>query len=83
MNRVEIKGKNARATVSVDGVDVRATGLRLDMDARSIPELTLYLPVVNDTVSVDTDAVVMLDEATHQALIAMGWTPPTTSGKQE
>lgn len=76
-HQVTIKGDDpGRLTVSLDGLELRTcTHAVLRIGAEGVPMLDLGLLVLN---SLDTDlpAFVMLDGPTHEALTAMGWTPP-------
>jgi hypothetical protein len=75
--RVEIKGDGYSATVRVDGHQVAAVGLTLTMRAERLPQLLLDLPVTGGQVVTLTQAVVIAGDETREALIAMGWTPPS------
>lgn len=79
MNKVEIKSHgptSAHHTISVDGHQVNASMARVEMDARSVPIITLTLPIIGD-MSAEMVATVILDSHTRAALVALGWTPPS------
>ena len=76
MNRVEIKVDSLAQTVAVDGNQVHTVSVLLDLKAGRPPLLAISLPVINDDTSVEVGARVVVDEPTHQALVAMGWKPP-------
>jgi hypothetical protein len=76
MNRVEIKGTNEVTGIRLDGFRLSAATIELRMEPGYVPHVTVGLPIVNDDLVAEVDARVHLDEQTHAALIAMGWTPP-------
>lgn len=76
MNRVDIRGDGNIQTIHVDGRQILAKTARLDLDTRGIPVLTVTLPVIRADIDAGVEAKVVLDDTTHMALIAMGWTPP-------
>lgn len=66
-----------RYRVEVDGHDVSnlVTTAHIDIDARSLPEITLELIPRQVAVTL-TGAAVRLDPETLALLEALGWTPP-------
>lgn len=75
-SKVEIEGSGDRATVKIDGHMLACTSAVLAMDAVSLPELTVSLPVADDIVITLDGTITVLQDETRAALIAMGWTPP-------
>ncbi|MFE2140196.1 hypothetical protein ACFXA3_00250 [Streptomyces sp. NPDC059456] len=67
-----------RYRVLVDGVDIAQglAGLSLRMSVGMIPRLDLDLQLIDVTQLGSIEAEVMLTRATHEALVALGWTPP-------
>lgn len=65
------------STIEVDGHDISAAAraFRLDADVHGIPQLVVDL-VVLESSTVSGEATVVIPEATREALIALGWTPP-------
>lgn len=70
--------EKGRGTVEVGGVDVtRAVqGLVLSAEDGSMPVLTLDLRLVELSQLESNETVVHIPTATHEALVALGWTPP-------
>jgi hypothetical protein len=67
------------STLTIDGADITNTveGLRIEHVAahgNTLPRVTLVMPMAN--LAVDTDALVTVDDATHDLLRRLGWTPP-------
>ena len=79
-HHVTIDAQGPCAKITVDGHDLSniLSGLVLQLEAQDKPQLLLALSPqgLNITTSVEGDAVVVLDEATHALLEAIGWTPP-------
>lgn len=67
--------------VLVDGVDIARslTRLTLRMGVGEIPELDLGLQVIDVTQLGSIEAEVLLGAGVHEALVALGWTPPEGS----
>lgn len=78
MSRVEIATDGGRGTVVVDGVDMSGVVSRVTVQAsvEQLPVITLELPAVAASLTFD-QAVVVVHEQTHDALVALGWTPPS------
>lgn len=68
-------GSDGAAAVEVNGVNVANAVRSLNLHARPREqELTLHLHV--DETVVDGEATVVVPQATRDALVALGWTPP-------
>jgi hypothetical protein len=68
-------GDGAAASVEVNGVNVANAVMSLDLHAQPLDrELTLHVRV--DEVVVDGESAVVVPQETHDALVALGWTPP-------
>jgi hypothetical protein len=69
------------AKVEIDGVDVssatRALMFRHEVGHR--PELELELGVFDVSEIDSPDVKIMITPSTHEALVALGWTPPASS----
>lgn len=76
-HQVAITGLLGRQQITIDGHEIRTcTRARLTLDADSpVPVLELSLFVI-DNLTTALPALVVLDDPTRQALLAMGWTPP-------
>jgi hypothetical protein len=66
------------SSVVIDEVDLAdaVSAVKVYADVRSIPEVVLTMPVLALSVK-GRDCDVRLDEATHDALIELGWVPPS------
>ncbi|MCU1612610.1 MAG: hypothetical protein JWO98_150 [Frankiales bacterium] len=76
---VRITANGPHATeVSIDGTDIRnaLTGLTLRMGVGDIPRMTVDLLLLDVTELQDAEAQVLIPDATVEALVALGWTPP-------
>ena len=80
LNRVEIAGDPGATALKVDGKVLAFDAATLAVDPRSVPVLTVSLPVVGGVV-VTLDARIRLAPDTRAALVAMGWTPPLEPGE--
>lgn len=76
-HQVSISGHLGRLQIAIDGSELKTcTRARLTLDAETqVPVLELSLLVLDDLATA-VPAVVLLDDPTRQALLAMGWTPP-------
>lgn len=65
--------------VVVDGVDLSKglVGISLQMEVDRVPELTLDIQLVDVTELKDIEAKVILGAGAHDALVALGWRPPS------
>jgi hypothetical protein len=65
--------------VVVDGVDLSPglTGINLTMGVDEIPRLTLDVQLIAVTEVTDIESKVTIRPAAHDALVALGWTPPS------
>lgn len=74
---IESDGPSAAETrISIDGHQTTTvTSVALTVDANGVTQATLGFLLV-DGLNVDTVAKVVVDEATSQVLVALGWTPP-------
>ncbi|HEY5834995.1 hypothetical protein [Streptomyces sp.] len=78
-SKVSITGEGRFKTrVIVDGVDLSRglTGINLTIGAGETPKLTLDVQLIDVTEIQDIDAQIYLSPASHDALVALGWTPP-------
>ena len=73
LHKVKISG-DIRPTLEIDGKQILATGVTLELDAHSLPVLRVALPVYG--LDVDIEAAAKVDEPTRTALVALGWTEP-------
>ena len=83
-HKVSITGNGVTETsVVVDGVDLARglTGLELTMGVGQIPQLTLDVQLIDTTEIQDIEARVYLSPASHDALVALGWTPPADAAQ--
>ncbi|MFD4912841.1 hypothetical protein ACFWNR_06415 [Streptomyces virginiae] len=71
-----------RCRVLVDGVDIARglVGLHLRMGVGEIPQLDLDLKVIDVTRLGSVETEVALGAGVHEALVALGWTPPESAG---
>ncbi|MFD5675602.1 hypothetical protein [Streptomyces sp. NPDC127040] len=67
--------------VLVDGADIAKglVGLTLRMGVDQVPSLELDLQLVDVAGLGPVEAEVVLGEGAHEALVALGWTPPADS----
>jgi hypothetical protein len=78
LTRVEITAEPRRPLtlgLKVGGRLLPFSAAELKMDAESLPELTVSLPVI-DGIDGKLDVLLHVDGETRAALAAMGWTPP-------
>jgi hypothetical protein len=78
-HRVEIGTTKGGHSLAIDGHDVSraATGLTLTMGlAGTMPELQLDLQLIDASTLGSVEAEVILGAGAHEALVALGWTPP-------
>ena len=73
---VKIRSGAGRAVIELDGVDVSnlVHAVRVDHEARALPEVDLTLAVTRYAVA--AQARVRIDSASRDLLVALGWTPP-------
>lgn len=64
--------------VLIDGVDIAhgIVGLSLRMSVGEVPRVALDLDLIDVTQLGSVEAEVILRSGTHEALVALGWTPP-------
>lgn len=82
--QIKITSTSSRdATVELDGHDISRslTGVQIDMNAGSCPEVTLEV-AVGTFVTFEGKARVQIDWSAHEALLALGWTPPATTQQE-
>jgi hypothetical protein len=67
------------AEVLLNGQDIAnaLTGLTLDMGVGKVPTATLDLLLIDTTKVQDAETRIFIPDATREALLALGWTPPT------
>ncbi len=72
-----------QGTVMVDGWDATrmCRGLTVSSEVGEIPIVTLDL--TPSVVRAQVMAIVAVDEATHEFLVALGWTPPAAQFEPE
>jgi hypothetical protein len=76
VRRVEIEaGPTGTAAVRLDGVDVARYVQSFDLHAEAGRMATVTLHLVGSTIY-QGEAGVVLPEWLHEALVALGWTPP-------
>lgn len=70
----------SRYRVLIDGTDIAKglTGLTLRLGADQVPRLELDLQLADMTGLGPIEAEVHLRKASHEALVALGWTPPAS-----
>ncbi len=76
LNKVEIEGRAPAITVKVDGRMLPCSSAVLEVDAESLPVLTVKLLVADGAVVALGGVSARIEEETRAALVAMGWTPP-------
>lgn len=75
-NKVNLSLRPGSGVIALDGEALNGVrGLDLSAAAGEIPSLTVEL-LVNE-VEVDGEMTVAVPDATREALIALGWTPPS------
>lgn len=75
-NKVNLSLRPGSGVIALDGEALNGVrGLDLSATAGEIPSLTVEL-LVNE-VEVDGEMTVTVPDATREALIALGWTPPS------
>jgi hypothetical protein len=69
--------------VSVDGHDISAAvhSLTIHGDADMYPRVTLDLKIHDITTVSSHQTEVLIPDSTAEALIALGWTPPASEGR--
>lgn len=65
--------------VSIDGHDISnaVRSIRFDGEAGMRPRVTLDLHIRDVTTVSSKDTELLIPDATREALITLGWTPPT------
>lgn len=79
-HQVEIRNTGPHTyRVLIDGADIAKglAGLTLRMGVDRAPMLELDLQLVDVAGLGSVEAEVALGEGAHEALVALGWTPPT------
>lgn len=72
---IDVNGDLANGHVVVDGQELYVTGFKLEAEVGHVPTLTADLPLVRGA-SINAEARVIIPKETHDALVALGWTPP-------
>lgn len=78
-HQVEIGSSGLTHSLKIDGHDIScgATGLTLDMGvAGTLPRLQVDLQLIDVSTVSSIEAEVVLGAGAHEALVALGWTPP-------
>lgn len=79
-HQFEIKsdGRPGCYQILIDGTDIAqgVTELDLSMRLNEVPTVTLDLKLIDVTELGSIEAEVMLGAGVHDALVALGWTPP-------
>lgn len=80
---VSIVHDGAHGSVTVDGVDLgqACRSATWSAEAGSHPRLELDLLMTDVTEIGSEDTEVLIPEPTAEALVALGWTPPTATGQ--
>lgn len=67
-------------TIMVDGQNIAngCVGMALDLEPNRIPRIQLDLRIYEHAELVLADPIITIPDATRDALIALGWTPPDT-----
>lgn len=65
-----------RGHIIVGGHDISASTCAVNVDASGPKLPTVELTLIVSVVKANGDADVLLDEATREALVDLGWTPP-------
>lgn len=76
---VRIRLGEGRGQVEVGGRDIANSVNALRLDARVVPggvEKTLTLDLEVERIDVGGTPTIRVPQATHDALVAIGWTPP-------
>lgn len=68
--------------VILDGADIAngIDGLTITMHAGQPTSVELSIPIIDVTEVQDAETRILVPDATRDALIALGWTPPTEEG---
>lgn len=84
-HRLAITARGLGSTVHLDGHDIGSalTGLTLTLSAGQAPTATLDLAIHNVTELQDSETRILIPDATRDALIALGWTPPADEPKKD
>lgn len=74
----EFEQQENSARVTVDGVDIASavTAVTVHGNAWERPRITLELSIHDVTRISSPETELLIPEATAQALVALGWTPP-------
>jgi hypothetical protein len=75
--RIHLDPLGANSTIDVGGHDVSKAvrGLAVTAEVGQVPVLALDLVVCDG--HIDGEVIVTIPDATRDALVALGWTPPT------
>ncbi|MFD6474393.1 hypothetical protein ACFWEH_12945 [Streptomyces anulatus] len=82
-HRIEIGSDGLAHSLRIDGHDISkgATGLTLTIGrAGELPELQVDLRPIDVSTAGAIEARVFLTPSAHDALVAIGWTPPAAEG---
>lgn len=73
---IKLDGTRRGGTVEIDGHDISAaiTAVRVDAEASRMPRVTV--DVASFSTTIDGTATIGIPQRTHDALVALGWTPP-------
>ena len=73
-----VDSKGVTGSVKLDGVELASSlrGFSIAWDVNSLPVLTLDPLVINANLLHHGVMDVRIPQATHDALVALGWTPP-------
>lgn len=77
-----IAAPGIKSEVRIDGNLLDCVrGFTLTADVDSLPRLELDLLMFEDT-PLSGEATVIVPQSTHDALVALGWTPPAEGGAE-
>lgn len=79
MSKVKIQLNGKRGTVIVDGHDVSAAVASVAINADALSGHHVELRLATLDTEVDGEPSVGIPQRTHDALVALGWTPPVES----
>lgn len=79
-----IHSKGTHATVHLDGTDIAhaLTGIALTLGVNKAATATLDLVIVDVTEVQDTEARIVIPDATRDLLVQLGWTAPPEATDQ-
>jgi hypothetical protein len=79
--KVNLPAMQTGTVIEIDGTRVEGSVERLTLEGSAETRPRLLLSLIVNEIEVDGEMQVLIPGSTHQALVALGWTPP--AGRKE